>query len=165
LDGPVGRVQMEPVAHPINPGLEAAAVPNVAKIIESAKSVMSGLAPAPRRPQINRKAEAVAQAPVVKEASPSSAQPAAAPQPSTPVGEGEPIIMPHGDLTVSEAKVINWLKNVGDVVAAGEGVVEVETDKAVLQIDAPIAGRLTQVLVPVGDIVKMGETIGFLSPA
>ena len=73
---------------------------------------------------------------------------------------GEPITMPHGDLTVSEAKVIQWLKNQGDAVAKGEGIVVVETDKAAMEIESPKDGKLVQILTPVGRVVKMGETLG-----
>jgi 2-oxoisovalerate dehydrogenase E1 component len=77
---------------------------------------------------------------------------------------GEPIMMPHGDLRVSEAKVERWLKEVGATVTKGGSVVEVETDKAVMEVEAPIAGNLIQVLAPIDRIVKMGETLGILAP-
>ena len=51
------------------------------------------------------------------------------------------ITMPFGDLTVSEGKVVGWLKAVGDAVAAGELVAEIETDKAVVEIEAPGRGH------------------------
>ena len=53
--------------------------------------------------------------------------------------------MPFGDLTVSEGRVIAWLKAVGDAGAAGELVAEIETDKAVVEIEAPEAGTLAAI--------------------
>ena len=50
--------------------------------------------------------------------------------------------MPFGDLTVSEGKLVAWRKAVGDAVTAGELVAEIETDKAVVEIEAPGAGTL-----------------------
>ena len=50
--------------------------------------------------------------------------------------------MPFGDLTVSEGTVIKWLKAVGDPVKAGELIAEIETDKAVVEIEAPVSGTL-----------------------
>ena len=47
--------------------------------------------------------------------------------------------MPFGDLTVSEGKLVAWRKAVGDEVAEGELVAEIETDKAVVEIE--VAGR------------------------
>ncbi|MBV9704652.1 MAG: lipoyl domain-containing protein [Methylobacteriaceae bacterium] len=68
--------------------------------------------------------------------------------------------MPFGDLTVSEGKVVRWAKAVGDPVAAGELVAEIETDKAVVEIEAPCGGVLALIEEPAGSIVKMGERIG-----
>ena len=74
--------------------------------------------------------------------------------------EGSPIKMPFGDLTVSEGKLLRWLKQPGDKVQAKETVVEVETDKAVVEIEAPAGGLLGPQLRGAGEVVKMGETIG-----
>jgi 2-oxoisovalerate dehydrogenase E1 component len=79
--------------------------------------------------------------------------------------EGEPIIMPFGDLTVSEGKVVRWAKQVGDKVSAGELVAEIETDKAVVEIEAPIAGVLARILEPAGAVVPMGGQIGLVRRA
>jgi 2-oxoisovalerate dehydrogenase E1 component len=70
--------------------------------------------------------------------------------------------MPFGDLTVSEGTVVGWLKEVGDAVAAGELVAEIETDKAVVEIEAPAAGPLAAIEAPVGAVVPMGGRIGVL---
>jgi biotin carboxyl carrier protein len=156
---------MEPVSHPFSPKLEAEVLPSTEKIITAVNALIGGKAPVQRRARLEHPAVKpgegkVHPTPVVAlDVSLETVPPA---PPNQEVLAGEAIIMPHGDLTVSEAKVVNWLKNVGDIVAAGEGIVEVETDKAVLQIDAPNAGRLAQVLAPVGNVVKMGETLGIL---
>ena len=49
--------------------------------------------------------------------------------------------MPFGDLTVSEGKLVRWLKQTGDAVAAQEVVAEIETDKAVVEIEVAGLGR------------------------
>jgi 2-oxoisovalerate dehydrogenase E1 component len=169
LDAPVGRLHLEPVAHPFSPGLEATVLPSVEKIIESANQVMKGIAPVQRRLQIKGRgtmaAPSMPAAPAATPAAPAPASPVAEPAAKAPevvAMAGEAIQMPHGDLTVSEAVVVTWLKKVGDAVAAGEAVVEVETDKAVMPIEAPKAGKLIQILVPVGKVVKMGEKLGIL---
>jgi 2-oxoisovalerate dehydrogenase E1 component len=173
LDAPIGRVHLDPVSHPVAPGLEEAAMPNLGKIIAAAKSIMNGTAPKILRPYVDRPGRAAAPAsPVVTPVESVSATPAAV-KPEVPVKkeeakpavqrmEGEPIDMPHGDLTVSEGIVVNWLKKVGDEVKQGEAIVEVETDKAVLQVEAPAGGKLIQVLAEVGKTVKMGETMGVI---
>jgi 2-oxoisovalerate dehydrogenase E1 component len=77
-----------------------------------------------------------------------------------PSRDGEPITMPFGDLTVSEGKIVRWLKAEGEPVASGEVVAEIETDKAVVEIEAPASGRLGRIEAPVGSVVPMGGRIG-----
>jgi 2-oxoisovalerate dehydrogenase E1 component len=72
---------------------------------------------------------------------------------------GEPITMPFGDLTISEGKIVRWAKADGDPVKTGELVAEIETDKAVVEIEAPSTGRLA-IELPVGTVVPMGGRIG-----
>ena len=74
-------------------------------------------------------------------------------------------MMPFGDLTVSEGRLIRWVKKVGDTVNAGELVVEIETDKAVIEVEAPCSGTLSQLLVPEGAMVQMGQQIAVIEPA
>ena len=70
------------------------------------------------------------------------------------------ITMPFGDLTVSEGKLVAWRKAVGDTVAEGELVAEIETDKATVEIEAPGAGTLSAIEEEVGAMVPMGGRIG-----
>ena len=163
LDAPVGRLHMEPVPHPFNPKLEEAVLPTAAKIVAAAKEVIAGKASAQRRPRA-ASSGAVAE----RAAAPRDAKPAPSPIASTVATidfaqkptDGEPITLPHGDLTVSEAKVLNWRKKTGDTFAAGEVIAEVETDKAILEVEAPAAGRLVRIAAPAGAIVKMGGLLG-----
>src|SRR5690242_1352400 len=57
--------------------------------------------------------------------------------------------------SVTEATVAKWLKAAGDAVAANEPLVELETDKVALEVNAPTAGRLAEVLVPEGTDVAV----------
>ena len=59
-----------------------------------------------------------------------------------------------------EAEIVTWHVGVGDSVVADQPLVAVETDKAVVEIEAPCDGVLSQTLAQPGAIVKMGETIG-----
>jgi 2-oxoisovalerate dehydrogenase E1 component len=68
--------------------------------------------------------------------------------------------MPFGDLTVSEGKLVKWHKSVGDPVKEGEIVAEIETDKAVVEIEAPATGTVSAIDLPVGAVVPMGGRIG-----
>jgi 2-oxoisovalerate dehydrogenase E1 component len=68
--------------------------------------------------------------------------------------------MPFGDLTVDSGTVVRWVKAEGDAVAKGDLVAEIETDKAVVEIEAPVGGVLARILEPAGKVVKMGQAIG-----
>ncbi len=59
--------------------------------------------------------------------------------------------IPKVGLVMESVKVVRWLKNVGDDVAAGELLLEVETEKSVVEIEAVATGRLTQILVQADD--------------
>ena len=164
LDGPVARLHTDFVSHPFAPSLERAMLVNTDRIVAAARRVLAGEALPIRRPRaagIDR----AAPAPVAPVAAPAPAAVVEASASATPaVAEvqvaGTAIKMPFGDLTVSEGKLVRWLKQPGDTVQAKETVVEVETDKAVVEIEAPVAGRLGPHLRGAGEIVKMGETIG-----
>ena len=71
-----------------------------------------------------------------------------------------PLVMPNQDLTITEARVIQWLKSVGDPVVKDEAVVEVETDKAVLTVDAPVDGILSEIVAPPESVVLLGQQLG-----
>src|SRR5262249_43640091 len=66
--------------------------------------------------------------------------------------------------SVREAVLIKWHKNDGDSVAAAEPIAELETDKANVDVPAPIAGVLKRVSKE-GDTVKIGETIARIDGA
>ena len=74
------------------------------------------------------------------------------------------IKMPYGDLTVSEGTLVGWRLKVGDKVKAGDTIAEIETDKTVVEIEAPISGTLSRIDTPVGTVVPMGGRIGGISP-
>ncbi len=71
-----------------------------------------------------------------------------------------PLVMPNMDLTITEATVVKWLKHPGEPVRAGEPIVEMETDKAVVPIESPADGRLVEILAPEGATVALGQRLG-----
>jgi 2-oxoisovalerate dehydrogenase E1 component len=170
LDAPVGRLHTEPVSHPLAPSLERMMLVDAAKIVAAAKDVIAGRAPVPwhwRYPGLAAATAMGMTAPVPVAAATAAANtnlpaPAAAPAPGVAASAGnggEPITMPFGDLTVSEGTIIRWAKAEGEAVKAGELVAEIETDKAVVEIEAPSAGKLT-IEQAVGTVVPMGGRIG-----
>lgn len=70
--------------------------------------------------------------------------------------------MPQLGLTMTEGRVVRWLKALGDPVAAGEGLLEIETDKITTQIEAPVEGILLQVLAEVGDTLPVQAVLAVI---
>ena len=60
---------------------------------------------------------------------------------------------------MTEAVITAWLKQPGDAVNQGDVIAEIETDKATVEIEAPVAGRLGPHLAAEGDVVEVGTTI------
>ena len=60
---------------------------------------------------------------------------------------------------IASGDVVNVLVGVGDHIAANDGVIELETDKAVVEIPCPHAGKVTKLLVKKGDTVKVGQAL------
>ncbi len=63
---------------------------------------------------------------------------------------------------VTEATVAKWFKNVGDAVAADEPLVELETDKVTVEVNAPASGTLQQITADSGVTVSVGALLGSL---
>ena len=62
--------------------------------------------------------------------------------------------------SITEAIIGKWLKSVGDAVARDEPLVELETDKVTLEVNAPVAGALAEISAKEGDTVEIGVVIG-----
>jgi pyruvate dehydrogenase E2 component (dihydrolipoamide acetyltransferase) len=71
------------------------------------------------------------------------------------------VIVPQLSISMEEAKVSRWLVDDGTVVTAGRPVVEVETDKATVEIEAPVAGLL-RIVAPEGSIVAVDGVLAEL---
>ena len=72
------------------------------------------------------------------------------------------IFMPALSSTMTEGKIVEWLKNPGDKVARGEAVLVVESDKADMDVESFQDGYLAAVLMPAGSTAPVGETIGLI---
>ncbi|MCE4224151.1 2-oxoglutarate dehydrogenase complex dihydrolipoyllysine-residue succinyltransferase [Methylobacterium sp. C25] len=70
------------------------------------------------------------------------------------------ILVPTLGESVSEATIGRWFKKPGDTVAADEPLVELETDKVTLEVNAPAAGELGEILVKDGETVEPGALLG-----
>jgi pyruvate dehydrogenase E2 component (dihydrolipoamide acetyltransferase) len=72
------------------------------------------------------------------------------------------VVMPALEMAQETGKLVSWLKKEGEPVKKGDMLLEVETDKAVVEIEAQADGVLGGVTAKVGDVVPVGQTIGWL---
>lgn len=69
------------------------------------------------------------------------------------------IVVPQWGLTMEDAKLTSWLKQVGEHVDAGEPIVELETDKTNSEVESTATGTVAELLVPEGADVVPGQVI------
>jgi 2-oxoisovalerate dehydrogenase E1 component len=162
LDAPVGRLHTEPVSEPFSPVLENAVVASVERIVAAARAVLEG------RPPIQYRAVGMTRASVApsspggngQTASPTPPAKTVSPAPARSKIAGVPVIMPNMDLIITEATVVTWFKKPGEVVCKGEPLLEIETDKAVSQVESPADGVLAEILADAGAVVPLGQQLG-----
>jgi pyruvate dehydrogenase E2 component (dihydrolipoamide acetyltransferase) len=75
------------------------------------------------------------------------------------------VTMPRLSDTMSEGTVGRWLKKQGDMVAVGEIIAEIETDKATMELESFEAGPLSQIVIPEGQTVPIGQVIAYIGGA
>ncbi|QKW37696.1 2-oxo acid dehydrogenase subunit E2 [Actinomadura sp. NAK00032] len=75
------------------------------------------------------------------------------------------ILMPRLSDTMEEGVISSWQKQPGDEVAVGDVLVDIETDKAVMEYEAYEAGVLEEILVPDGETAAIGAPIARIAPA
>jgi pyruvate/2-oxoglutarate dehydrogenase complex dihydrolipoamide acyltransferase (E2) component len=74
----------------------------------------------------------------------------------------EKIIMPKAGMSMEFGTIIKWLKEIGDKVSYGEPLLEIETDKTSMQVEAMNDGYLLSKLYDSGDEVPVVTTIGYI---
>ncbi len=67
--------------------------------------------------------------------------------------------------SITEVQIGEWRKNEGDIAEKDENLVEIETDKATVELSAPVKGKLAKVLKHSGDTAAVGEVIGYMEEA
>src|SRR3954468_8145599 len=72
------------------------------------------------------------------------------------------VVMPALEMAQETGKLVSWRKKEGDTVKKGELLLEVETDKAVVEIEAQGDGVLGGITAQVGSVVPVGQTIAWL---
>ncbi|KAB2354553.1 biotin/lipoyl-containing protein, partial [Actinomadura montaniterrae] len=74
------------------------------------------------------------------------------------------ILMPRLSDTMEEGVISSWQKQPGDEVAVGDVLVDIETDKAVMEYEAYEAGVLEKILVGEGETAAIGAPIAVIAP-
>ena len=69
---------------------------------------------------------------------------------------------PKPGMGIDEGTVVRWLKGVGDEVALGETIAEIETAKATVEIESPASGVLSQILVDEGATALVNTCLAIL---
>jgi len=72
------------------------------------------------------------------------------------------VIMPKLGMAMETGKIIKWLKEEGERVEAGEPLLEIETDKVNMEVEAMNSGTLIKKHAREGDIVPVAQTIGYI---
>ncbi len=91
---------------------------------------------------------------------------AAAPtQPAVSIPEGAvvPILMPQAGQSMEEGTILSWKVKEGDVIEIGQVIMEIETDKATMEVEADVAGRVARIVSAEGDIVEVKVPVAYLA--
>src|SRR5450631_3139049 len=75
------------------------------------------------------------------------------------------VIMRKPGELVAEGKILKWFKSVGDEIKEGDNLFEVETDKATLEVQSILSGRLNEIRVADGVVAKVGDIVAIVGGA
>ena len=75
------------------------------------------------------------------------------------------IRVPQLPESVTDAKLMSWRKQAGEAVSRDENLADLETDKVVLDVPAPINGVLREIKAQAGATVRSGELLAIIAPA
>ncbi|MBM7789626.1 dihydrolipoamide acetyltransferase family protein [Tenggerimyces flavus] len=74
------------------------------------------------------------------------------------------VVMPAMEMDQESATLLQWLRSVGSEVAEGDPLMEIETDKVTVEIEAPVSGVLDSVSAQAGDVVPVGRVVATIRP-
>ena len=73
-----------------------------------------------------------------------------------------PIIMPQLGESMAEAAIVNLLVQIGDKVDTDQDIIEVETNKATMNVSSPCPGRMERFLIKLNESYPVGAVLGYL---
>lgn len=72
------------------------------------------------------------------------------------------VVLPKFGMTMEEGTIVEWYKREGQWVEKGESLLQIETDKVTMDVEAPAAGILRGVQVSVGEVVPVGQSLAYI---
>ncbi len=72
------------------------------------------------------------------------------------------ILAPKTGLTAETVEIVEWYKSEGDAIEQGENILAIETEKVVMEVEAPCSGYLVKISAQPGDTVAISEVIGLI---
>ena len=64
--------------------------------------------------------------------------------------------------SITEVQIAEWLKEAGDVVTVDDPIAEIDSDKATVELPAPVSGKITEIKVASGEFCKVGDVIALI---
>ena len=89
-----------------------------------------------------------------------------APSQARPTGQQEavtPILMPQAGQSMEEGTILSWKVKEGDCIEVGQVIMEIETDKATVEVEAVEAGCVRKIVAPEGNVVKVNKPVAYLA--
>jgi pyruvate dehydrogenase E2 component (dihydrolipoamide acetyltransferase) len=146
---------------------QTAAVQSALAVIEEKEP--KGEVPDIRAPKPN--AQAAASPPTGSPAPQSGTRPGEAPGTGPPArtagnaaaGKVIPILMPKAGQSMEEGTILQWRVQAGMLIRKGDVILEIETDKATMEVEAPESGRLARIVEPEGSVLPVLKPIAYLA--
>ena len=168
----VGQVIMEIETDKATMEVEADAAGRIARIVSAEGDIVEVKKPVAFIANNDADVDAflVAEGGTAAPAAQSAPTPVSAPSPSstpaaTAVPEGAviPILMPQAGQSMEEGTILSWNVKEGDTIEVGQVIMEIETDKATMEVEAVDAGRIARIVSAEGDIVEVKVPVAYLA--
>ncbi len=162
----VGQVIMEIETDKATMEVEAVDAGRVARIVSSEGDIVEVKVPVAFIADNDADADAyLAGAGIAAPAAKSAPASAAAAQSAVSVPEGAvvPVLMPQAGQSMEEGTILSWTVKEGDVIEVGQVIMEIETDKATMEVEAVDAGRVAKIVSGKGDIVEVKVPVAYLA--
>lgn len=137
---------------------------SVAVIGQAGEQVPEGMFEPKTKTADKKSPDIQTEAPVsISETKQTAAQPKAPTQAKAPAGLVTPILLPQAGQSMEEGTIIAWKVKEGDRIEVGQIIMEIETDKATMEVEAVDAGRLAKIVVFEGQTVDVKTPVAYLA--